>query len=242
MFVFELLEGAAALLFLAIGAVIAGERGELAVLQFHNAGADPVQQRPVMGNQHQGPGISPQMLFQTLNARRVQIGGGLVRQQHLTFAGEASGDAPAGFFAAGKALPGGGRGKFAAQGGIQRSLGRVAELGDEADGGAPGNQPVVRKKVARQNVQKGGFSRAVFAHQAHPFAVVQIKIQTSQHRAQAVGLGNVPGFQKQFRHIKNLPCVSHGSAKKAANGFFSEQTQPPMRHENQTVRILPKAP
>ena len=64
-------------------AEIAGVAAQRAAVQLHDAGADGIQKRPVVGDDHHRPGKVQQQVLQPDNGVHVQVVGGLIQQQHI---------------------------------------------------------------------------------------------------------------------------------------------------------------
>ena len=183
--------------------VSAGKVGHRPILEVPDPGADPAQQRPVVGNQQDRPFEAVQAAAQQGLPLPVQVRGRLVGEQQPGPGGEGAGDPVPGHFPAGQALPVFLRAEHGPGFPIPAGV-RVALLVDHGDGAEPAHRALVRHEFPGQNPQQRGFSGAVFADQADSFVFAYRQPARVQQQAVSEGITEAFGLQNGFGHEKNL--------------------------------------
>ena len=194
------------------GGIVSVIASQPAAFQVPDAVAQPVQQLPVMADQHKGL-LLAKFFFQQPASRQVQVSGGFVQEQKPRAKGDAAqthaGDlAPAARrpvlqFAHPKvpaALPGG----FPR---AQAKLGRIAQVA------AAPYLPPVAGAAAGQHLQQCGFAAAVLSNQPDSVPGIDRQARNGKQRPVPQGNGHLHTFQQQFIHI-----VSHLHTRRQTGG------------------------
>ena len=222
----------------AVGAVIAGEGGYFSAVKLHDPVAQAVQKGAVVGNEHQRAVKFPETSFEPFHAAGVQVGGGLVGEEHAAAARERARDAPPGLFTAGEPFAAFQGCKFALQRRVKFVVGQVALLGYDADGRVADDRACIGLQRAGENLDESGLARAVFAHQADALAVVDLEAFYIENGAQRVAFAYINCFQQKFCHKKSLPALSHGSAGvHAQKNRMKKYHAAPMRHTKSAMPV-----
>ncbi len=160
-----------------VGAVGARPHADRALVELGDLGDRRVEQVAVVGDHHDGAGEVVQQRAEPLAARHVEVGLGLVEQQHVGAAGEAGGERDELALAAGELAR-----RHVQRGAVDPERAQVAErlaLGAVAAGFGPAReQPLVVGERAGHRLQVGGQRRVGQAR----LGAVQLGLELHQLR------------------------------------------------------------